>query len=192
MYGCERMLHWSLPTRQSPCGRSGPLPWPSPPSRLSRRVYWSHRRTDDLEGSSPEGASEHVAFQRMAHFAGLAYLDEVGAPPPWLQHRQPGFGSGAGSCLVHMQAGSPGPQLGGLSRCMGGRHSSSCRLEAWLCKALQLATGSRQPARCSVGPRIHRCALCACRPRTCACTRGLGPGSRCAAPSSLTMCPTQP
>lgn len=48
-------------------------------SRLSRRVYWSHRRTDDLEGG-PEGTSEHVAFQRMAHFAGLAYLDEVRVP----------------------------------------------------------------------------------------------------------------
>lgn len=47
-------------------------------------MYWSHRRTDDLEGG-PEGRSEHVAFQRMAHFAGLAYLDEVGCsarPPP--------------------------------------------------------------------------------------------------------------
>ncbi|KAL4458499.1 hypothetical protein ABPG75_013364 [Micractinium tetrahymenae] len=43
---------------------------------LSHRIYWSHRRTDDLEGG-PEGRSEHVAFQRMAHFAGLAYLDET-------------------------------------------------------------------------------------------------------------------
>lgn len=43
---------------------------------LSYRVYWSHRRTADLEGG-PDGVSEHVAFQRMAHHAGLAYLDET-------------------------------------------------------------------------------------------------------------------
>lgn len=30
------------------------------------------------------------------------------------------------------------------------------------------------------------------RPPTCACTRGLGPGSRCAAPSCLMTCRTQP
>ncbi|PSC71268.1 hypothetical protein C2E20_5393 [Micractinium conductrix] len=42
---------------------------------LRRRIYWSHRRTDELEGG-PEGKSEHVAMQRMAHHAGLAYLDE--------------------------------------------------------------------------------------------------------------------
>ncbi|KAI7840304.1 hypothetical protein COHA_006086 [Chlorella ohadii] len=48
---------------------------------LQHRIYWSHRRTDDLvpgPGVQPgaAGASEHVAFQRMAHHAGLAYLDE--------------------------------------------------------------------------------------------------------------------
>jgi hypothetical protein len=49
--------------------------------RLQHRIYWSHRRTDDLVAGpgaqlGPAGASEHVAFQRMAHHAGLAYLDE--------------------------------------------------------------------------------------------------------------------
>lgn len=50
--------------------------------RLQHRIYWSHRRTDDLVAGpgaelGPAGPSEHVAFQRMAHHAGLAYLDEV-------------------------------------------------------------------------------------------------------------------
>lgn len=40
-------------------------------SGLRHRIYWSHQRTPDLEGGG-----EHVAFQRMAHAAGLAFLDE--------------------------------------------------------------------------------------------------------------------
>lgn len=52
------------------------------PRRLQHRIYWSHRRTDDLVPGpgvqlGAASASEHVAFQRMAHHAGLAYLDEV-------------------------------------------------------------------------------------------------------------------
>ena len=48
------------------------FPPSSPPScRLRHRIYWSHQRTPDLEGGG-----EHVAFQRMAHAAGLAFLDE--------------------------------------------------------------------------------------------------------------------
>ncbi|GAB4822060.1 hypothetical protein N2152v2_009106 [Parachlorella kessleri] len=39
-------------------------------SRLTRRVYWSHKRVE-LEGSS----AQFVAMQRMAHSASLAYLD---------------------------------------------------------------------------------------------------------------------
>lgn len=50
---------------------------PTPLARsLVYRLYWSHRRTDDLV-PGPEGASAHIAFQRMAHHAGLAYLDNV-------------------------------------------------------------------------------------------------------------------
>ena len=38
---------------------------------MPHRVYWSHRRTDELEGGC-----QYVAMQRMAHAAGLAFLDE--------------------------------------------------------------------------------------------------------------------
>lgn len=46
-------------------------PAPPPPRRLRRRVFFSHQRTAELEGSS-----EYVAFQRMAHAAALAFLDQ--------------------------------------------------------------------------------------------------------------------
>jgi len=77
--GLARLLCCSL-SAHLPCPH--PLWLAHPPCRLQHRIYWSHRRTDDLvpgPGVQPgaAGASEHVAFQRMAHHAGLAYLDEV-------------------------------------------------------------------------------------------------------------------
>jgi len=66
-----------------------PCPLPTPPARqpanpstvtprrLRHRMYWSHRRTEDLLPGPQGETSEHVALQRMAHHAGLAYLDEV-------------------------------------------------------------------------------------------------------------------
>ena len=40
-----------------------------PPARPSPRCYWSHRRAP--------GMASHVAMQRLAHAAGIAFLDEA-------------------------------------------------------------------------------------------------------------------
>lgn len=57
------------PTPTHPATYAAPSP---SPRSLRPRVLWSNQRTGELEGAEPG----FVAVQRMAHAAGLAYLDQ--------------------------------------------------------------------------------------------------------------------